>query len=413
MGFDGSKLVLGSSVMAMRLRPAGDDVGRLHIVASSGRSASTGLSSEASFEKTLTLSSGLNWKATTGTLDEHAIGVPRERRVGARVELAVGAAVDLARAELEHLEIERGDGRRRRRRSGSGGRRACRRPGRSARRPATSGCALETTIAYCCAAAFSVVLMTALSRSTPQYSQPTLLRSPAATPAEVHADAVAAGLAGLGIAGRRRPSAWLPSALHEITSSPWHEVRVGQTRRAFRGATARRPSPLAAQSSSTFHAAPRAAAVLASLEADPAAHLSDLAGGRAGTLAGLRRSPPRPRVEARRDERGERQHQRRAPAQRASVGRSRPTGGRSDAVHRSEMGVEVVERVRRHVGGPQIAIASARLSRIARSAALAAARATAGGAKRERRHAEESARRSLREGAGAGHSLYRRRNGPR
>ena len=36
-----------------------------------------------------------------------------------------------------------------------------------------SGCTLDTTIAYCCAAALSDGEMSALSRSTPQYSQPT------------------------------------------------------------------------------------------------------------------------------------------------------------------------------------------------------------------------------------------------
>src|SRR5580704_13241298 len=37
----------------------------------------------------------------------------------------------------------------------------------------TSGCTFDTTMAYCCAAAFSDGEMSALSRSAPQYSQPT------------------------------------------------------------------------------------------------------------------------------------------------------------------------------------------------------------------------------------------------
>lgn len=40
----------------------------------------------------------------------------------------------------------------------------------------TSGCGLLTTTANCCAAALSEALTLALSRSTAQYSQPTLLR---------------------------------------------------------------------------------------------------------------------------------------------------------------------------------------------------------------------------------------------
>src|SRR5262249_32038594 len=45
----------------------------------------------------------------------------------------------------------------------------------------TSGCGLETTTANCCAAALRLASTTALSRSTAQYSQPTLLLTMAAT----------------------------------------------------------------------------------------------------------------------------------------------------------------------------------------------------------------------------------------
>src|SRR5580700_975613 len=84
----------------------------------------------------------------------------------------------------------------------------------------TSGWALETTTAYCCAAAFSVALITALSRSAAQYSHPMLLRSMVAcaqrlthTPCRHASPVVGSHVATVSLA--------LPSARQRSACCPW------------------------------------------------------------------------------------------------------------------------------------------------------------------------------------------------
>ena len=109
-----------------------------------------------------------------GKVARDLVGVPRQRRACAGVERPVGGAVDLARAEVEHLEVLRRDDRASRRPvvacdASPGLESSC----STVTCAATSGCTFETTMAYCCAAAFSDGETSALSRSAPQYSQPT------------------------------------------------------------------------------------------------------------------------------------------------------------------------------------------------------------------------------------------------
>ena len=100
-----------------------------------------------------------------------------EGGAGSGVELAVGAAVDFARTELEGLEILA--------EGSSAWATACGAPGSPGKVSSCSmviwavksGCGLEITIANCCAAALRLESIIALSRSTAQYSHPTLLRA--------------------------------------------------------------------------------------------------------------------------------------------------------------------------------------------------------------------------------------------
>ena len=118
---------------------------------------------------------------------------------------------------------------------------------------ATSGCGFEITTANCCAAALLVGLIIALSRSTAQYSQPTLLRW------------VVARLQRLKHAPLRQAIPWLvsqvavrsplvPSALHARTLSPsqvgWLGMHSVQAKRLDA-----QTFPAAVQSAVVTHAA--------------------------------------------------------------------------------------------------------------------------------------------------------------
>ncbi len=160
-------------------------------------------------------------------------GLAGERGVAAGVELAGGAAVDLARAEQEDLEVVRGD-------DGVGdevGRVGLAGAGvvleDRGRAPARRAGALETTMAYCCAAAFSVALIIALSRSAPQYSQPMLLCSRRRLEAEVDARAPAARLARWSGSQVCRVSLALPSTRHCCASWPSQRELLGHAGRAL------------------------------------------------------------------------------------------------------------------------------------------------------------------------------------